>query len=222
MSGTEERRKEQDLMMNEAPGAQGTSDRSMTHGTQGTQGTQGKQGMQGNTGIQGQKTQEWSQFRDIFQKHKIIPDIVNEEPQHLLEVKFNDVSYSPGDDIRLNDLKEQPKLKWVCEDNKYYLLMMLECGLAEKQEYERKYWCVLNIQGDNIDQGFECLKYQSPSLSNDNEGGRLVFLVFEQQDKEDCSQNEKPKAGINVDVKEIIQKKKLGTLVASNFFILRR
>jgi len=218
MSGTQEKRDEQHPIMHEGPGSKGIDKQSMTQGTQETQGTQGTQGTQSQ-----QKTQEMSHYRNLFQQHKIIPDIVDQEPQHLLEIQFNGVSKSPGDEIRIDDLKNKPKLKWVFDNNKYYALMMLECCRNGKQDHQqKKYWCVLNIQGNNIDEGFEDIKYQVPTLSKDNDESRLVFLVFEQQDKEQVDENEKRQPGINVNVKEIIQKQKLQTLTACNFFTLRR
>lgn len=220
MAGLQEKRNEQEIMK-ESSGTQGIQGTQETQKIQGKQGTQGTHGTHGQKGMQGQKKiQECSQFHELFQQHKIIPDIVSQEPQYLLEVKFNGVSKSPGDEIHINDLKKKPDLKWMCENNKYYTLMMLKCGQSDKEAHQQKYWCVLNIQGDNIDQGFEDIAYQTPPLSNDNEEARLAFFVFEQRDKEQVDENDKKQPGINVNLKEIVNKKNL-QLVGCNFFILR-
>jgi phosphatidylethanolamine-binding protein len=159
---------------------------------------------------------------DKFRSAKIVDDILPRSPGALLDVEFDCGSVKLGSKFAPLQVRNRPKVTWKgAKESEFYSLIMTD---AEGKDTEWIHWHVGNIQGNNVDKG-DVLTAFFPSAPPKNTGEhRYVFLLFKQPAKIDFNGHVviptfEMDGRNKFSTKAFVEKFKLGTPVAGNFYL---
>ena len=61
-----------------------------------------------------------------FERHGVIPDVIDYVPAQRLRVKWKSVEANMGEELTPTQVKDRPKLDWEAEDDAYYTVLMTD------------------------------------------------------------------------------------------------
>ncbi|CAG9801640.1 unnamed protein product [Chironomus riparius] len=162
-----------------------------------------------------------------LREDEIVPDVL----QKLSDVDFLKVSYLKNSKADLGNIltptqvKEQPEIEYDANPNDFYTLLMTDPDAPSRMEptfREFRHWLVVNIPGNDIENGETVIEYIGSGPPKDTGLHRYVFLVFKQsKGKIDFDgpyvSNHSPLSRPSTSTRDLIDKYDL-ELVAANFF----
>ena len=95
-----------------------------------------------------------------------MPEIISSEPMNgTMEVTFEDNIVTPGKIMTPTDTSMTPLVSYTAENDKYYTLICIDPDAPNRKMHLFRNWLhymVVNIPGNNIDQGNVMCKYSGP------------------------------------------------------------
>jgi len=154
-----------------------------------------------------------------FYSEKIVPDVIDTGPKHVLQVKwFRKLEANGGNEVLPSQVKGEPKLSWpVKNQNDLFTLIFVDPDAPSRRDpskAEFRHWIVINIPGNQVSKGETVLPYIGPSPPEGTGLHRYVLLIFKQKEKIQTSMKSRP----NFKTQEFAKKLNLGTPVAGNFY----
>ncbi|GAV05934.1 hypothetical protein RvY_15986 [Ramazzottius varieornatus] len=164
---------------------------------------------------------EQSKFKD----HLIVPDILEEAPQEICDVKFSaSVHAMLGNELRPEDVKEPPSVKWPAEKGAFYTLVIadLDTQNPEKNEGEVQWqqYVVMNIPENNISRGKVLSEYIGAGPLPGTGLHRYAVVVYKQKGQLQPKEPFYSKADGDrkFSLSEFEKKYSLGKPIAANFY----
>ncbi|KRX98670.1 Phosphatidylethanolamine-binding -like protein F40A3.3 [Trichinella pseudospiralis] len=166
-------------------------------------------------------------LKDKFEEHKVIPDVVDQAPTQLLEVKYKSgVQADLGNVLTPTQVKEPPSLNWVTTPGALYTIVLTDPDAPSRQNpkfREWHHWLVANIPGCEINKGEVLSDYIGSGPPQGTGLHRYVFLVYQQKsnltDKEHghlTNRSGNNRGGFNI--RKFAAKHDLGAPIAGNFY----
>ncbi|EDV48021.1 protein D2 [Drosophila erecta] len=161
-----------------------------------------------------------------FSKHKIVPDILKTCPTNLLTVTYSGGQVVDiGGELTPTQVQNQPKVEWDADPNALYTLILTDPDAPSRKEpkfREWHHWLVVNIPGNQVDNGVVLTAYVGAGPPQGTGLHRYVFLVYKQPQKLTCNEPKIPKTSgdkrANFSTSKFMSKYKLGDPIAGNFF----
>ena len=99
-----------------------------------------------------------------LREDEIIPDVLQKLPDvDLLKVSFSkDLRVDLGNILTPTQVKEQPKVEYDADPNEFYTLLMTDPDAPSRMEptlREFRHWLVVNIPGNDIENGETVIEY---------------------------------------------------------------
>ncbi|CAL4096130.1 unnamed protein product, partial [Meganyctiphanes norvegica] len=162
---------------------------------------------------------------EIMEEHKVVPEVVDNVPPHLLQVEFRGKKLSPGDVMTPTSVADPPThLSWPTHPDKLYTLVMTDPDAKRATEPVFKnfgHWLVVNIPNCDVAKGQAIAAYLGSGPPKGQPLHRYVYLVYEQPNKLNCDEpfmpNTSPVNRRGFDVRQFAEKYKL-KLLAGNFY----
>ncbi|XP_076060890.1 protein D3-like [Oratosquilla oratoria] len=127
-----------------------------------------------------------------MEEHKVVPDVIDTVPPHVVQVKFNDLEVQLGNTLTPTQVQKPPTvLTWPAEDGSLYTLCMTDpdAPSRESPKYrEWHHWLVVNVPGTNVDQGETLSQYVGSGPPKGTGLHRYVYLVFKQPGQLSCDE----------------------------------
>ncbi|XP_072154906.1 protein D1 isoform X5 [Bemisia tabaci] len=129
-----------------------------------------------------------SSLEDALYDFEIIPDVLEDEPPHVIKVKFGDKVVNLGNKFKLCDLQLPPSyVSWTFDKGALYTLVFagVDYPVHMQHQYrEYPHWVMGNIPGDSFLAGETIFSYHDPAKINYLPGfHRFVFTLY----KQNCS-----------------------------------
>jgi hypothetical protein len=163
-----------------------------------------------------------------FQNRQIVYDVIDEGPDCRLPVEHspNIDRYAFGTEINYFDIYSRPTYVGINEEaNTYYTLMAIDVDSPSTTDWSQRshlLWLVVNIER-GVDSGYEVASFQAPTISQNNYGHRMVYLLFVQQGGR-ITVNEQywtPESRFNFDVRNFVRSYQLNYKPQQgNYFIV--
>ncbi|KAJ8983331.1 hypothetical protein NQ317_010870 [Molorchus minor] len=161
-----------------------------------------------------------------MEKHGVVRDVIDIEPEQILEVSYaNGVKVNLGNVLTPTQVKDPPTLKWDSEGGGFYTLCMTDPDAPSRKEpkfREWHHWLIVNIPGSNVDQGEVLSEYVGSGPPPDTGLHRYVFLVYKQPGKLNCDEERLTnRSGDNrgcFSIRKFAAKYNLGQPISGNFF----
>ncbi|XP_018333229.1 phosphatidylethanolamine-binding protein homolog F40A3.3-like [Agrilus planipennis] len=159
-----------------------------------------------------------------FEKHGIVPDVIDKAPPKVLDVSYpNNISVAEGNVLTPTQVKDQPTVTWQASCDDYYLLCMSDPDSPTPKEPifgEIKHWLVGNIPGNDLSKGDVLAEYFG---SGPKEGlHRYIFLLYKQPSKIDFMEKRVSRTSregrIKFSIRNFAKQYNLGDPVAGNFY----
>ncbi|KAI1729488.1 phosphatidylethanolamine-binding protein domain-containing protein [Ditylenchus destructor] len=119
-----------------------------------------------------------------FKKYEVVPDVIPNAPDKEVKVKFDsDVEATLGNTLTPTMVQNQPKVNWEAQDGKLYTLIKTDPDAPSRIDpkfREWHHWLVINIPGNNVNQGETLAEYVGAGPPQDTGLHRYVYLVYEQ------------------------------------------
>ncbi|KAJ8680320.1 hypothetical protein QAD02_016107 [Eretmocerus hayati] len=116
-----------------------------------------------------------------FKAAKIDPDIIDDAPNELIEVKYGDKEIKLGTEITPTEAKNIPEVHYKHEGGVLYTLVMTDPDTKVKgYNREWQHWVVGNIPEDKVGKGENITYYFGPAPPKDTGLHRYVFLLYKQ------------------------------------------
>ncbi|XP_037950703.1 protein D3-like [Teleopsis dalmanni] len=169
---------------------------------------------------------EEDEVEKVFKAHEVVPDVILTPPKQFLKITYeNGLTVDKGADLTPTQVKSEPKVDWVAEENIYYTLIMTDPDAPTRTDpklREVHHWLVGNIPGNAIEQGEVITAYVGSGPPEGTGLHRYVFLLYKQPSKlefdeprvSNRSRNNRPKFS----AKKFTEKYNLGTPIAGNFY----
>ncbi|XP_005176891.1 protein D2-like [Musca domestica] len=167
-----------------------------------------------------------NEVESVFKDNEIIPDVIDAAPQQFLKVSYdNGLTVDKGIELTPTQVQKQPKVEWDAEDGVYYTLIMTDPDAPSRVEpkfREFRHWLVVNIPGNQIDQGEVLAAYIGSGPPKGTGLHRYVFLLYKQSGKLEFdearvgnnSSQDRPK----FKAAKFAEKYNLGSPIAGNFY----
>jgi len=159
-----------------------------------------------------------------FVEAEISPKIVPEPPEQMLNCNWDGVPIQPGQQMSIRHLKNAPRVTLKVDPESTFSLVMIDPdNLSRKNPSvaEWLHWLVANIPASNINEGINGgqhqMPYGSPAPGPRTDLHRYVIVLFEHQGRR--INVPKPSARAKFNLKQFIDKHKLGRPIAGNFFV---
>jgi len=120
---------------------------------------------------------------DKFISEEILQDMNIKAPASILQVKYGDISVTPGKVLTPTQVKNQPILNWAADPNSFYAVLFNDIDVPSREDpkfREAYHWGVVNIPGKNIDAGEVLTEFIGSGPGQGTKLHRYVFLVFKQ------------------------------------------
>ncbi|XP_020798725.1 protein D3 [Drosophila serrata] len=161
-----------------------------------------------------------------FSDHKIVPDVLQSCPYKMLKVTYSGGQrVDMGRELTPTQVKQQPTVEWEADPNTLYTLILTDPDAPSRKDpkyREWHHWLVVNIPGNNIEEGQVLTAYVGAGPPEGTGLHRYVFLVFKQNQQLNCNEPRIPKTSgdkrSNFSTAKFITKYKLGNPIAGNFF----
>lgn len=122
-----------------------------------------------------------------FRNQRIVTDILDEGPQCRLPVEYspNIDRYAFGIQAKYTDILSEPTAVEISRSSTdYYTLVMLDLDAPSTSDWRYRsavHWLVVNIRNGDWRSGYTVASYQGLSLEAGNNGHRVAYLVFRQE-----------------------------------------
>ncbi|OQV25612.1 putative Phosphatidylethanolamine-binding protein-like protein F40A3.3 [Hypsibius exemplaris] len=160
-----------------------------------------------------------------FKEHKITGDggLIKTAPTDVLQVKYpSGVEVHLGNELTPRAVKDEPTVQWNADGNKLYCLIMTDPD-ASPEYSEIKHWLVINIPGNNLEEGRVMAAYRGSGPPLGTGKHRYIFIVYEQAAKIESDEQPIPNTSRegrrNFKVQAFAEKHNLGSPVAGNFYL---
>ncbi|XP_052865955.1 protein D3-like [Anopheles cruzii] len=167
-------------------------------------------------------------IQQVFAHHEVIPDVVDVAPKESAKISYpSGVTVQGGNELRPAQVKDQPKVEWAADPNKFYTLFMVDPDAPSRKEPKLReigHWLVGNIPGNRVEDGDHMYAFVGSGPPSGSGLHRYVFLVYEQPaGRIDFSQaprvsNRSRNHRVSYKHREFVKQYGLGTLVAGNFY----
>ncbi|XP_037950702.1 protein D3-like [Teleopsis dalmanni] len=169
---------------------------------------------------------EDDEVQKVFKGNEVVPDVIPTSPKQFLKVTYeNGLTVDKGAELTPTQVKSEPKVDWVAEENTYYTLIMTDPDAPSRtnpKSREFHHWLVANIPGNAVSQGEVITAYVGSGPPEGTGLHRYVFLLYKQPSKlefdeprvSNRSRNNRP----NFSAKKFAEKYNLGTPIAGNFY----
>ncbi|BES93314.1 Phosphatidylethanolamine-Hypothetical protein protein [Nesidiocoris tenuis] len=159
-------------------------------------------------------------------KHSIVPDVIKKLPKTVLKVTYNSgATVDQGNELTPTQVKDEPKVEWEADPNKFYLLCKTDPDAPSRKEpkfREWQHWLVGNIPGSDVSKGEVLSEFVGAAPPKGSGLHRYVFLVYEQPSKLKFDEPRlKKTSGKNrgsTSIQKLASKYKLGDPVAANLY----
>lgn len=165
-----------------------------------------------------------SDIGSAFSGAEIVPQILPQAPQQKLNVMFNGVQISPGQEVPVHHLKNAPRVTLNVDPESTFSIVMIDPdNLSRKNPSvaEWLHWLVVNIPASNILEGINGGQHQqpygSPAPQPRSGDHRYVIVLFEHQGRR--LQVPKLQTRAKFSLKQFMEKHQLGAPLAGNYFI---
>ncbi|CAA22258.1 Phosphatidylethanolamine-binding protein [Caenorhabditis elegans] len=166
-----------------------------------------------------------SDISAAFAQHEITPKIIENAPKQKLHLCWDGIQVEPGMTMQVRNLKNAPRwaLPGADPESIYTVLMIDPDNLSRKNPSvaEWLHWLVCNIPASNIIDGINGgqhqMAYGSPAPGPRTDLHRYVILMWEHAGRRISVP--KPSSRAKFNVKQFIEKNKLGDPIAGNFFL---
>lgn len=122
-------------------------------------------------------------FTTAFKKLKIVPDLLPNPPQSLVNLNINNKIIRPGDVLNVKDLKNIPTFSWS-ESNgdarSTIVLLDVDRHKTSSNNSLNSYnhLTIINIPGDNVQSGTAIIAYDSPGKMPGESSYFDLFSLF--------------------------------------------
>ena len=167
-------------------------------------------------------------YYNSYHQHGVIPDTISSEPINgIMEVSFEDNIVNPGKIMTPKNASMTPTISYTAESDKYYTLICIDPDAPNRKIHLFRNWLhyvVVNIPGNNIDQGTTICKYSGPAPPKYSGLHRYVFLVYQQTNGEQEYKKTYPDEVTSLsrssfNLNKFIKQYQCDTLIAANFFL---
>ncbi|XP_061394522.1 protein D3-like [Musca vetustissima] len=171
---------------------------------------------------------EHSELTKLMRNLEIIPDVLDEAPMYLLKVTYSGgISADRGVELTPTQVKDQPNVEWEADsDDTYYALVMINPDIPSRENpawREWTHWLVVNIPGNQIENGDVLREYVGSGARKDTGLHRYIILLFKQPEKlefdEKRHSNTESVGRENFYTRKFMEKYNLGTAWAGNVFV---
>ncbi|KAI6226460.1 Phosphatidylethanolamine-binding protein 1 [Aphelenchoides fujianensis] len=161
-----------------------------------------------------------------FSSAEIVPSILPAAPQQQLNVTFEGIRVTPGQELQVRNLKNAPRVTLQVDPESTFSLVMIDPdNLSRKNPSvaEWLHWLVVNIPASNINEGINGGQHQqpygSPAPQPRTGDHRYVIVLFEHPGRR--LQVQKFNTRAKFSLKQFMEKHKLDAPIAGNFFIAK-
>lgn len=156
----------------------------------------------------------------------MVPDVIETVPKHVVEVTYpKGVKVELGNKLTPTQVKDPPSVKWDAEADAFYTLCMTDPDAPSRKNpkfREWHHWLVVNIPGNNLEQGEVLSGYIGSGPPKGTGLHRYVFVVYKQNGKINFSEKRLPSNSGEGRGKFCIRKfaelHQLGDPISANFF----
>uniref|UniRef100_A0A183F387 Phosphatidylethanolamine-binding protein n=1 Tax=Heligmosomoides polygyrus TaxID=6339 RepID=A0A183F387_HELPZ len=178
-----------------------------------------------------------SMAAEAFKKHEVVPDILSTAPSKTVTAKYDSgVEASLGNVLTPTQVKSPPKLTWDSEPGALYTVILTgilkeRILTADPDAPSRKeatyrewhHWLIVNVPGNDISKGDVLAEYIGAGPPKGTGLHRYVFLVYKQGGKIKDTEhghltNRSGDGRGGFKTAKFVEKHKLGTPIAGNFF----
>lgn len=160
-----------------------------------------------------------------MEEHQIVPDVVDNAPPETLSVQYGTIEVNLGNEITPFDVKDEPKVQWNADSDSYYTIAMVDPDAPSRTDpkfREVLHWLVGNIKGSDIAGANHIAVYFGSGPPKGTGLHRYVFMLYKQPEKLTFDEPKSPKNSranrFNFNLRNFVQKYKLGEPLAGNFF----
>ncbi|XP_064550377.1 protein D3 [Drosophila montana] len=161
----------------------------------------------------------------------LVPDVVDEAPpQDKLKVNYaGQLAVQEGNELTPTQVKDEPLVTWNSEeeegdDSALHTLLMVDPDApsrAEPKFREILHWAVVNIPGNQLNEGQTLVEYVGSGPPQGTGLHRYIFLLYRQSQRieESLHIDRRTRQGrLNFSAREFAAKHGLGKPIAGNFY----
>ena len=121
---------------------------------------------------------------DIFIGNEMVPEILDQVPESLLDLTFRTVRTFPGMRLTADVTRFNPMMRWDAKPDSFYTVIVSNLDINNRRNRtlsEYWHWLVVNVPGGNVDQGQVQLDLLHPLVMPDGDGDhRFGYFVMKQ------------------------------------------
>lgn len=163
---------------------------------------------------------------EAFSKDGVVSDVLDAAPPALLQLKYGDLTITPGKTVTPTQVQNQPEVSWPSEEGALYTIIMNDPDAPSREDPkfgEWHHWMVGNISGNDVSSGDVIAAFVGSGPPPNTGLHRYVFVVYKQQGREAFEglpriPNTSADKRAKTKVRDIVAKYNLGPLVAGNFY----
>ncbi|CEF67634.1 Phosphatidylethanolamine-binding protein 1 [Strongyloides ratti] len=164
-------------------------------------------------------------LEEAFIKNEISPGICD-IPKGILKVKYENCIVDLGNELTPTQVKDVPTVTYDGDSSTYYTLVMTDPDAPSRGEPtlgEVKHWLIMNIPGNNINDGEIIADYRGSGPPKGTSLHRYIFLLYKQKQKINTSNEIKAPSTsrdgrLKWNVKEFSKKYDLEGPIYGNFY----
>lgn len=112
-------------------------------------------------------------------KHQVIPRLLACKPPVVISVLYPcDISLGPGDQVVINEVLNQPIIRFLADPEKFHTLMMFDLDVSEEGNW--LIWLVGNFRGCDVVLGQTIAAYDNRRHLEGENIHRIVVLAYQQ------------------------------------------
>lgn len=161
-------------------------------------------------------------------KEKIVPELVDKQPEMLLEVNYpSGVKVQFGNLLKPTLVKDEPTFSWPAEPDQLYTIFMIDPDAPSRQDHKLRnvvHYLKNNIPGNQTSEGELAVEYVGACPYHNSGKHRMVFLLYKQNkaeriEFEELVDKNTIKGRGPLDMREYANENNLGNPVAINFYM---
>ncbi|KAK9890519.1 hypothetical protein WA026_010595 [Henosepilachna vigintioctopunctata] len=159
-------------------------------------------------------------------KNKVVPDVLDKNPDKILKIKYNSVECSVGEVLKPSQVKNPPEVYWDAVENEFYTVCMTDPDAPSRKDpkyREWHHWLVVNIPSQDVKSGETLSEYIGAAPPKGTGLHRYVLLVFKQSGKIKCDEKKlKNTSGSGrgkFSIRNFAKKYNLGHPIAGTLFL---
>ncbi|KAJ8686744.1 hypothetical protein QAD02_022538 [Eretmocerus hayati] len=118
-----------------------------------------------------------------FERTEVVPDVLDKAPNQLLSVFYHGKQVQFEEEWTPTNVKEVPSIEWSYDPSSFYTLIMTNIDPLSRQRpiyREFLHWMVVNIPGDDFNQGETLVDYAGVGPPEGEGFHRIVFTLWKQ------------------------------------------